>query len=161
MQVQERLSDGTGDFDEERMLQKLPKQLGLNDSQVKQAIEGLASTRKQNVLVQGIAHLRSRKLPEVIKDLNNLLACNKVRPHSFLASLHHGQSHHSQFVNDKHLDFDATPRCGCRLHGVATDTLFPKLIKLPQISALLQPACHQAEIPISDALATNRMAMTL
>ena len=78
MQLQAKLSEGTGDFDQERMLQKLPKQLGLSEWQVKTAVEGLAASRKQNVLVQGIAHLRSRKLPEVIKDLNNLLACNKV-----------------------------------------------------------------------------------
>ena len=80
MQVSDRLSDGTGEFDKERMLQKLPKQLGLSEWQVKTAIEGLAASRKQNVLVQGIAHLRNRKLPEVVHDLNNLLACNQVRP---------------------------------------------------------------------------------
>ena len=61
------------------MLKKLPEQLGLNERQVKQAIEGLAASRKQTVLVQGIANLRARKLPEVIRDLNNLLACNKVK----------------------------------------------------------------------------------
>lgn len=76
--MQQNLSAGTGEFDEQRMLKKLPEQLGLNERQVKQAIEGLAASRKQTVLVQGIANLRARKLPEVIRDLNNLLACNKV-----------------------------------------------------------------------------------
>ncbi|KAK9831616.1 hypothetical protein WJX74_002584 [Apatococcus lobatus] len=79
-EVQQNLSDGTGEFDEQHMLKKLPQQLGLNERQVKQAIEGLAASRKQTVLVQGIANLRARKLPEVIRDLNNLLACNKALP---------------------------------------------------------------------------------
>ncbi len=47
--------------------------------QVKAAIETQAGDRKRNVLVQAVSLLRQRKLDDVVKSLNNLLACNKVR----------------------------------------------------------------------------------
>ena len=78
-QVASALSSGTGDFDEERILKELPKQLSLPERRVKSVINGQASDRKRDVLVQAVSMLRQRKLDEVVKCLNNLLACNKVR----------------------------------------------------------------------------------
>ena len=49
------------------------------ETQVKAAIEAQAGDRKRNVLVQAVSLLRQRKLDDVVKSLNNLLACNKVR----------------------------------------------------------------------------------
>ncbi len=48
-------------------------------TQVIAAIEAQAGDRKRNVLVQAVSLLRQRKLDDVVKSLNNLLACNKVR----------------------------------------------------------------------------------
>ena len=78
-QVASVLSSGTGEFDEERILKELPKQLSLPERRVKSVINGQASDRKRDVLVQAVSMLRQRKLNEVVKCLNNLLACNKVR----------------------------------------------------------------------------------
>lgn len=46
---------------------------------MKATIEAQAGDRKRNVLVQAVSLLRQRKLDDVVKSLNNLLACNKVR----------------------------------------------------------------------------------
>ena len=81
------LSSGTGEFDEERILRELPKQLSLPERRVKSVINGQASDRKRDVLVQAVSMLRQKKLNEVVKCLNNLLACNKVR-HSLMSETH-------------------------------------------------------------------------
>lgn len=73
------LSSGTGEFDEERILRGLPELLSLPERRVKGVISGQASDRKRDVLVQAVSMLRQRKLNEVVKCLNNLLACSKVR----------------------------------------------------------------------------------
>lgn len=78
-QVAEVLGSGTGEFDEARLLEELPAQLHLPERRVKAAIAAQAGDRKRNVLVQAVSLLRQRKLDEVVKSLNNLLACNKVR----------------------------------------------------------------------------------
>lgn len=77
-QVAEVLGGGTGEFDEERLLKELPEALQLPERRVRAAIEGQAGDRKRNVLVQAVSQLRQRKLDDVVKSLNNLLACNKV-----------------------------------------------------------------------------------
>jgi hypothetical protein len=76
--VQEVLSNGTGEFDEARILQELPEALALPERRVRAAIEGQARDRKRTVLVQAVSQLRQRKLDEAVKSLNNLIACNKV-----------------------------------------------------------------------------------
>jgi hypothetical protein len=79
VQVASVLSSGTGEFDADRILTELPAVLGLPERRVKGVISGQASDRKRDVLVQAVSMLRQRKLDEVVKSLNNLLACNKVR----------------------------------------------------------------------------------
>ncbi|KAK9915263.1 hypothetical protein WJX75_006851 [Coccomyxa subellipsoidea] len=79
-EVAEVLSNGTGEFDSERLLEELPSQLHLPERRVKAAIEAQAGDRKRNVLVQAVSLLRQRKLDDVVKSLNNLLACNKAMP---------------------------------------------------------------------------------
>ncbi|CAL8468289.1 g7829 [Coccomyxa elongata] len=79
-EVAEVLSNGTGEFDSERLLEELPTALHLPERKVKAAIETQAGDRKRNVLVQAVSLLRQRKLDDVVKSLNNLLACNKAMP---------------------------------------------------------------------------------
>jgi hypothetical protein len=47
-----RLSDGTGNFDAERMLQQLPADLGIDAGKAAATVEELAKARKQTTLVQ-------------------------------------------------------------------------------------------------------------
>ena len=72
------LSDGTGNFDEERLLHQLPTDLQLPEKKVKRAVEDQAKDRKRTFLVQAVSYLRQRKLDDTVKALNNLVACNKV-----------------------------------------------------------------------------------
>ena len=41
-------------------------------------LQAQGKDRKRTTLVQAVSHLRQRKSDEVVKSLNNLLACNKV-----------------------------------------------------------------------------------
>jgi hypothetical protein len=50
--VVERLSDGTGDFSSERMLQQLPAELGLDAGKAAKTVVELAKERKRTTLVQ-------------------------------------------------------------------------------------------------------------
>ena len=51
-QVTARLTDGTGDFSRERMLQELPEQLGLDGGKAEKVVVELAKDKKHTTLVQ-------------------------------------------------------------------------------------------------------------
>jgi len=72
------LSSGTGEFDEERLLHQLPKDLNLPEKKVHRAVEDQAKDRKRTTLVQAVSYLRQKKMDDTVKALNNLVACNKV-----------------------------------------------------------------------------------
>eukprot|EP00891_Asterochloris_glomerata_P003309 jgi/Astpho2/3309/fgenesh1_pg.00054_%23_10_t len=74
------LSSGTGDFDSHRILEQLPKDLNLPERRVAATLQAQGKDRKRTTLVQAVSHLRQRKSDEVVKSLNNLLACNKALP---------------------------------------------------------------------------------
>ena len=78
LQLQEALTNGTGEFDRQRWVEELPKQLGIKERRVKQTLDTLAKERKRTTLVQSISYLRQKKLDDAVKSLNNLLACHKV-----------------------------------------------------------------------------------
>jgi len=73
------LGDGSGEFDAPRLLEALPRELGLPGRRVSAAVEALTKDRKRTLLVQAISFLRQRKLADAVKALNNLLAANKAR----------------------------------------------------------------------------------
>lgn len=73
------LTSGTGSFDRTRFLEELPQRLGIKERKVKSLLEGLAKDRKRSTLVQSVSYLRQKNAVEVIKSLNNLLACHTVR----------------------------------------------------------------------------------
>lgn len=52
MQLKERLTDGTGNFDAEELMHKLPEQLSLSEKKVQQAVKALAKDRRRTTLVQ-------------------------------------------------------------------------------------------------------------
>ena len=78
IQVAGVLSAGTGEFDAARWLEEVPAALGLPQDKVQTTLNTLARDRKRTVLVQAVSYLRQRKLPDVVKAVNNLMACNKV-----------------------------------------------------------------------------------
>lgn len=51
-QIQERLTDGTGDFDPEALLKKLPEDLALPEKKVSNQLRNLAKDRRRTTLVQ-------------------------------------------------------------------------------------------------------------
>ena len=73
------LTNGSGNFDEARFLEELPKKLGIKERKVKAVLEGLAKDRKRSTLVQSVSFLRQKNAAEAVKSLNNLMACHKVR----------------------------------------------------------------------------------
>ncbi len=77
-QIKDVLSSGTGDFDQERLLHQLPKELSLSEKKVHRAVEDQAKDRKRTTLVQAVSYLRQKKMDDTVKALNNLVACNKV-----------------------------------------------------------------------------------
>lgn len=77
--MKDTLLNGTGEFDEERLLHQLPKELSLPENKVRRSVEEQAKDRKRNTLVQAVSYYRQRKMDDTIKALNNLVACNKVR----------------------------------------------------------------------------------
>ncbi|PSC73353.1 chloroplastic isoform X2 [Micractinium conductrix] len=79
-EVLTRLSDGTGSFDNQRMLTELPEVLGLDASKAGRVVTELAAAKKGNTLVQAISALRQKKVGETAKELNNLVSCEAAVP---------------------------------------------------------------------------------
>lgn len=77
-QVKELLINGEGDFEEEEVRHQWPRALGLRERDVDRVLLQLAGKRKNDMLVQAIAHLRTKRLADCVKSLNNVVACSKV-----------------------------------------------------------------------------------
>lgn len=73
-------SSGTGEFDEEEVYEKIPKDLNINLEKARKVVHELARTRLLNSLVQAVSLLRQKKHPGVVSSLNDLLACDKAVP---------------------------------------------------------------------------------
>ncbi|KAL3517982.1 hypothetical protein ACH5RR_020571 [Cinchona calisaya] len=73
-------SSGTGEFDEEEVYEKIPKDLNINIEKAKGVVHDLARSRLSNSLIQAVALLRQRNHPGVVSSLNDLLACDKAVP---------------------------------------------------------------------------------
>lgn len=81
-EIASRLSDGTGDFDSNRLLNELPGDLGLDSDRAGKVVKELASERKRATLVQAVSFLRQKKFSDTVKSLNNLRACAAALPDS-------------------------------------------------------------------------------
>lgn len=81
-EISDRLSDGVGDFDAEKLLQNLPDELGLDASKAEKVVKELAGDRKRTTLVQAVSYLRQKKMGEAVKSLNNMRACATALPDS-------------------------------------------------------------------------------
>ncbi|PIN19551.1 hypothetical protein CDL12_07782 [Handroanthus impetiginosus] len=78
--VDEMFSSGTGEFNEDEVYQKMPKDLNIDAEKAKRVVHELARTRLSNSLVQAVALLRQRNHSGVVKSLNDMLACDKAVP---------------------------------------------------------------------------------
>lgn len=77
-------SSGTGEFDEEEVYEKIPKDLNINVEKAKRVVHDLAQSRLSNSLIQAVALLRQRNHTGVVSSLNDLLACDKAVPSTSL-----------------------------------------------------------------------------
>ncbi|XP_047940681.1 protein TIC110, chloroplastic [Salvia hispanica] len=73
-------SSGTGEFDDEEVYEKIPKDLNIDAEKARQVVHELAQARLSNSLVQAVALLRQRNNQGVVNSLNDLLACDKAVP---------------------------------------------------------------------------------
>ncbi|CAA2951297.1 TIC110, chloroplastic isoform X1 [Olea europaea subsp. europaea] len=64
--VDDIFSSGTGEFDEEEVYQKIPRDLNINAVKAKEVVQELARSRLSNSLVQAVALLRQRNHPGVL-----------------------------------------------------------------------------------------------
>ncbi|KAL2238425.1 UNVERIFIED_CONTAM: protein TIC, chloroplastic [Sesamum indicum] len=78
--IDDIFSSGTGDFDEEEVYEKIPKDLNIDAKKAKGVVHELARNRLSNSLVQAVALLRQRNHQGVVNSLNDLLACDKAVP---------------------------------------------------------------------------------
>ncbi|MQL87979.1 hypothetical protein Taro_020521 [Colocasia esculenta] len=76
--VDEIFSSGTGDFDEEEVYEKIPKDLNIDAEKAKGVVHELARNRISNSLIQAVALLRQRNREGVVSSLNDILACDKA-----------------------------------------------------------------------------------
>lgn len=78
-------SSGTGEFNEEEVYEKIPKDLNISADKARGVVQELARSRLINSLVQAVSLLRQRNTKGVISSLNDLLACDKAVPSSPLS----------------------------------------------------------------------------
>ncbi|XP_022868428.1 protein TIC110, chloroplastic [Olea europaea var. sylvestris] len=78
--IDDIFSSGTGEFDDEEVYEKIPKDLNINAVKAKEVVQELARSRLSNSLVQAVALLRQRNHPGVVNSLNDLLACDRAVP---------------------------------------------------------------------------------
>ncbi|MCO5586529.1 hypothetical protein L7F22_040469 [Adiantum nelumboides] len=71
-------SSGTGDFSEDDVYEKFPKDLGLDLSKAKALVEQVAKEKLGNTLVQAVSLLRQKNRDGAVASLNDLLACDKA-----------------------------------------------------------------------------------
>ncbi|KAK1320600.1 hypothetical protein QJS10_CPA03g00992 [Acorus calamus] len=76
--VDEILSSGTGDFDDEEVYEKIPADLSIDAEKAKGVVHELAQERLSNSLVQAVSLLRQKNREGVVSSLNNMLACDKA-----------------------------------------------------------------------------------
>ena len=79
-EIASKLSDGTGSFDAEKLLEELPSQLGIDPSKAASIAKDLALEKERLTLVQAVSYLRQKNVKETVASLNNLLSCGLASP---------------------------------------------------------------------------------
>lgn len=75
-----RLTDGTGNFDAQRLLETLPTDLAIDVIKAKKTVTDMAKERRRTTLVQAVSYLRQKNISDTVKSLNNLSAMGMAAP---------------------------------------------------------------------------------
>ncbi len=118
VQLKERLTDGTGNFDAEELMHKLPEQLSLSEKKVQQAVKALAKDRRRTTLVQ------VPSVPAAARPLSSAaLLCR------YIARWPHARCRSSLFLGTSLVAVPTLsargPACSCRCFPVAVQALLP------------------------------------
>ena len=81
-EVNAKLSDGTGAFDADKLLNEIPKELGIDADKAASIAKSLSAEKRRVTLVQAVSMLRQKKTKSTVESLNNLMACGMADPNS-------------------------------------------------------------------------------
>ena len=81
-EVNAKLSDGTGAFDVDKLLNEIPKELGIEADKAASIAKSLSAEKRRVTLVQAVSMLRQKKTKSTVESLNNLMACGMADPNS-------------------------------------------------------------------------------
>jgi hypothetical protein len=81
-EISSKLSDGTGTFDADKLLNEIPKELGIDAEKAASIAKSLSADKRRVTLVQAVSFLRQKKTKNAVESLNNLMACGMADPGS-------------------------------------------------------------------------------
>lgn len=81
-EISSKLGDGTGSFDAEKLLNEVPKELGIDSEKAARVAKSLAADKRRTTLVQAVSFLRQKKTKDTVESLNNLMSCRLADPDS-------------------------------------------------------------------------------
>ena len=81
-EVNAKLSDGTGAFDVDKLLNEIPKELGIEADKAASIAKSLSAEKRRVTLVQAVSMMRQKKTKSTVESLNNLMACGMADPNS-------------------------------------------------------------------------------
>ncbi|KAI8112260.1 hypothetical protein M9434_003584 [Picochlorum sp. BPE23] len=81
-EISSKLGDGTGSFDAEKLLNEVPKELGIDSEKAASVAKSLAADKRRTTLVQAVSFLRQKKTKDTVESLNNLMSCRLADPDS-------------------------------------------------------------------------------
>ena len=81
-ELSSKLSDGTGTFDADRLLNEIPKELGIDAEKAASIAKSLSADKRRVTLVQAVSMLRQKKVKSTVESLNNLMSCGLADPNS-------------------------------------------------------------------------------
>ena len=81
-EISSKLSDGTGTFNADRLLNEIPKELGIDSEKAASIAKSLSADKRRVTLVQAVSMLRQKKTKSTVESLNNLMSCGLADPNS-------------------------------------------------------------------------------
>lgn len=81
-EIASKLSDGTGNFDADKLLNEIPKELGIDSEKAASIAKSLSADKRRVTLVQAVSMLRQKKAKSTVESLNNLMSCGLADPNS-------------------------------------------------------------------------------
>eukprot|EP00216_Chloropicon_sp_CCMP2111_P004080 CAMPEP_0198246818 /NCGR_PEP_ID=MMETSP1446-20131203/46166_1 /TAXON_ID=1461542 ORGANISM="Unidentified sp, Strain CCMP2111" /NCGR_SAMPLE_ID=MMETSP1446 /ASSEMBLY_ACC=CAM_ASM_001112 /LENGTH=966 /DNA_ID=CAMNT_0043931141 /DNA_START=214 /DNA_END=3114 /DNA_ORIENTATION=+ len=79
-EIDQMLSNGQGLFDRDEVLVNIPSELGISEKSAQSFVNASVKGKMRLLFVQAISFLRQRKVDEMVKTVNNVIACSKAAP---------------------------------------------------------------------------------